>query len=213
MCQGPGFTYGPWGKMLSRTVPKNWHLWDLKCLSAVWTFFLQNFIHIIYIFWQCIFNNFLEHIMLLILHFTLPGQNTVTSIISSYKYQYCKYRTTIWTDLSNSNSSRPISPTPQCTRQTSHNAPLRTEMCPSPLWMMCHHHWGHHWLSVQITFYASWHLAHRLKDVWTWSDWCCLLGNVGSILKRPRLVNTNSKELKAVISKSSRECQNFTEAA
>ena len=49
-------------------------------------------------------------------------------------YIYCKYRKTIWTNLSNSNSSRPVLQIPQCIRQTSLNAPLRTEMCPSPLW-------------------------------------------------------------------------------
>ena len=33
----------------------------------------------------------------------------IQSQVSSYKYQYCRHRTTIWTDLSNSNSSRLIS--------------------------------------------------------------------------------------------------------
>ena len=100
--------------------------------------------------------------------FTLSGQNTVTSVISSYKYQYCKYRKTIWTDLSNSNSCRPVLQIPQCICQTSLNAPLRTEMCPSPFWTvhrgtLPRHHRGHRWLSVRITLSARWRLAHRLK--------------------------------------------------
>ena len=40
-------------------------------------FFHKTSFHIIFIFWQCIFNNFLEHIKLLIHHFTLPGENTL----------------------------------------------------------------------------------------------------------------------------------------
>ena len=100
--------------------------------------------------------------------FTLLAQNTVISAISSYKYQYCKYRRTIWTDLSNSNSSRPVLQIPQRIRQTSLNALLRTEMCPSPLWtlhrgMLPRHHRGHRWLSVQITLSARRRLVHRLK--------------------------------------------------
>ena len=38
------------------------------------------------------------------------------------------------------------------------------------------------------------------------------LGTWAKILKRPSLVNTNAKELKAVMSTPSRECHNFTEA-
>ena len=40
-------------------------------------FFHKTLFHIIFIFWQCLFNNFLEHIKLLIHHFTLPGENTL----------------------------------------------------------------------------------------------------------------------------------------
>ena len=100
--------------------------------------------------------------------FTLSGQNTVTSVISSYKYIYCKYHKTIWTDLSNSNSSRSVLQIPQCIHQTSLNAPLRTETCPSPLWTvhrrtLPRHHRGYRWLSVRITPSARQRLAHRLK--------------------------------------------------
>ena len=57
---------------------------------------------------------------------------------------------------------------PDAFRQTSLNAPLRTEMCPSPLWTvhrgtLHRHHRGHRWLSVRITPSARRRLAHRLK--------------------------------------------------
>ena len=131
-------------------------------------FFPQNFIsHHIHLFTMHL-NSFLSKLCCWYIICTLPGQNTVTSVISSYKYQYCKYHKTICTHLSNSNSSRPVLQIPQCIRQTSLNAPLRTEMCPSPLWMVHHgtlprHHRRNRWLSVQITLSARQRLAHRLK--------------------------------------------------
>ena len=131
-------------------------------------FFHKTLFHIIYIFWQCILTVSMSTSCCWYIIFTLSWQNTVTSVISSYKYIYCKYRKTIWIDLSNSNSSRPVLQIPQCIRQTSLNAPLRTEMCPSPLWTvhrgtLPRHHWGHRWLSIRISPSARRCLAHRLK--------------------------------------------------
>ena len=132
-------------------------------------FFPQNFIsHHIHLL-TLHFNSFHEHIMLLIHHLYFVWTEYRTSVISSYKYIYCKYRKTIWTDLSNNNSSRPVLQIPQCIRQTSLNAPLRTGMCPSPLWTvhrgtLPRHHWGHRWLSIRITPSARRRLAHRNND-------------------------------------------------
>ena len=140
----------------------------LESVISLRSFFHKNLFHIIYIFWQCILTVSLSTSCCWYIIFTLPGHNTVTSVIASYKYQYCKYSKTIWTDLSNSNSSRPVLQTPQCIRQTSLNAPLRTEMCPSPLWTvhrgtLPRHHPGHRWLSVELTLSARRRIAHRLK--------------------------------------------------
>ena len=115
------------------------------------------------------FNSFHEHIMLLIQHFYFVWteySNKCHIIIHIYIYH--KYRKTIWTDLSNSNSSRPVLQISQCIRQTSLNAPLRAEMCPSPFWTvhrrtLPRHHWGHRWLSIWITPSARRRLAPRLK--------------------------------------------------
>ena len=142
-------------------------LFCLKYTSKI-IFFRKTLFHIIYIFSQCIWTVSISTLCCWYIICTLPGQNTVTSVISSYKYQYCKYHKTICTHLSNSNSSRPVLQIPQCIRQTSLNAPLRTEMCPSPLWMvhrgtLPRHHRRHRWLSVQITLSARRRLAHRLK--------------------------------------------------
>ena len=103
-------------------------------LFPLYIFSHNTLFHIICIFWQCIFTVSMSTTCCWYIIFTLPGQNTVTSVISSYKYQYFKYRKTIWTDLSKSNSSRPVLQIPQCIRQTSLNAPFRKETCPSPLW-------------------------------------------------------------------------------
>ena len=148
--------------------------------DLIYIFFHKTLFHIIYIFWQCILAVSMSTSCCWYIIFTLSGQNTVTSVISSYKYMYCKYRKTIWTDLSNSNSSRPVLQIPQCIRQTSLNAPLRTEMCPPPLWTvhrgtLPRHHWGHRWLSIRITPSARRRLTHRLKATSRGRKWAQII--------------------------------------
>ena len=157
-------------------------------------FFQKTLFHIIFIFWQCILTVSMSTSCCWYIIFTLSGQNTVTSVISSNKYQYWKYRKTIWTDLSNSNSSRPVLQIPQCIHQTSLNAPLRTEMCPSPLWTV---HRGtlprqHRCLSVRIPsarggpWRTGWrrHLAGENECKWRVSPARCRLQHSAGAARR-----------------------------